>query len=138
MRRYDDGSNIRSTIEVLEDAGLLIDDRVPSFTKLFERKTHALPEPMRSQLELWRDIMVDGSTTAPRRQPRDTMTVKGQMYGILPAITRWVEGGRTSLVGIDTEDILAALPDDPSPRHTMMLGFRSLFTILRGRKQIFL
>lgn len=70
---------------------------------------------MRSQLELWRDIMVDGSKTPPRRQPRDTMTVKGQMYGILPAITRWVEGGRTSLVGVDTEDILAALPDDPSP-----------------------
>lgn len=76
---------------------------------------------MRSRLELWRDIMVDGSKTPPRRQPRDTMTVKGQMYGILPAITRWVEGGRTSLVGVDTEDILAALPDDPSPRHTMML-----------------
>lgn len=137
MRSYDDGSNIRSTIEVLEDAGLLIDDRVPSFTKLFERKTHALPEPMRSQLELWRDIMVDGSKTPPRRQPRDTMTVKGQMYGILPAITRWVDDGRTSLAGISTEDILAALPDDPSRRHTMLLGFRSLFTILRGRKQVF-
>lgn len=137
MRRYDDGSNIRSTIEVLEDAGLLTDDRVPSFTKLFERKTHALPEPMRSQLELWRDIMVDGSKTPPRRQPRDTMTVKGQMYGILPAITRWVEEGRTSLAGISTEDILAALPDDPSRRHAMMLGFRSLFTILHGRKLVF-
>ena len=138
MRSYDDDSNIRSTIEVLEDAGLLIDDRVPSFTKLFARKTQALPEPMRSQLELWRDIMVDGSKTPPRRQPRDTMTVKGQMYGILPAITRWVEDGRTSLVGISTEDILAMLPDDPSRRHTMMLGFRTLFTILRGRKLVFL
>lgn len=138
MRSYDDDSNIRSTIEVLEDAGLLIDDRVPSFTKLFERKTHALPEPMRSQLELWRDIMVDGSKTPPRRQPRDTMTVKGQMYGILPAITRWVADGRTSLVAISTEDILTALPDDPSPRHTMLLGFRTLFTILHGRKKIFI
>ena len=49
MRSYGDDGNIRSTIEVLEDAGLLIDDRVPSFTTLFERKTHALPEPMRSQ-----------------------------------------------------------------------------------------
>lgn len=138
MRSYDGGSNMRSTIEVLEDAGLLIDDRGPSFTTLFERKTHALPEPMRSQLELWRDIMVDGSKTPPRRQPRDTMTVKGQMYGILPAITRWVEDERTSLAGISTEDIVAALPDDPSRRHTMMLGFRSLFTILRGRKQVFI
>lgn len=138
MRNYDDGSNIRSTIEILEDAGLLIDDRVPSFAKLFERKTHALPEPMRSQLELWRDIMVDGSKTPPRRQPRDTMTVKGQMYGILPAITRWVDDGRTSRAGISTEDILVVLPGDPSPRHTMLLGFRSLFTILRGRKQVFI
>ncbi|WP_461410971.1 hypothetical protein [Georgenia sp.] len=137
MRSYDDGSNIRSTIEILEDSGQLIDDRVPSFDKLFERKTRALPESMRSQLELWRDIMVNGSKTSPRRHPRDTMTVKGQMYGILPAITRWVEEGRTSLVGISSGDILAVLPDDPSPRHSMMLGFRTLFTILRGRKQIF-
>ena len=59
------------------------------------------------------------------------------MYGILPAITRWVDDGRTSLAGISTEDILAAFPDDPSRRHTMLLGFRSLFTILRGRKQVF-
>lgn len=137
MRTYDDTRNIRSTIEVLEDAGLLIDDRVPSFDALFARKTQAVPEPMRSQLELWRDIMVGGSKTPPRRQPRDTMTVKGQMYGILPAITRWVSEGRTSLAEISTEDILAVLPDEPSPRHMMMLGFRTLFPILRGRKEIF-
>ncbi|GAB3769323.1 hypothetical protein GCM10028864_68800 [Microlunatus parietis] len=137
MRRYDDDGNIRSTIEVLGDADLLIDDRVPTFEQLFDRKTRHLPEPMRSQLELWRDIMADGSKTTPRRQPRDTMTVKGQMYGILPAITRWVEEGRTSLTGISTEDILDALPDDPSRQHTMMLGFRTLFTILRGRKIVF-
>lgn len=110
---------------------------MPTFAKLFGRKTHALPEPMRSQLEFWRDIMVDGSKTPPRRHPRDTMTVKGQMYGILPAITRWVEDGRTSLAGIGTKDILAVLPDDPSRLHTMMLGFRTLFTILRGHKQVF-
>src|SRR5699024_11425624 len=110
---------------------------VPSFTNLSERKTLALPEPIRSHLDLWRDLTVDGFNTPPRRQPRDTRTVKGQMYGILPAITRWVDDGRTSLAGISTEDILAALPDDPSRRHTMLLGFRSLFTILRGRKQVF-
>lgn len=137
MGNYDGDRNVRSTIEVLEDAGLLVDDRVPSFDALWERKTHAIPEPMRTQLELWRDIMVDGSKIPPRRQPRDTSTVKGQMYGILPAITRWVEEGRTSLVGIGTEDILAVLPDDPSRRHAMMLGFRTLFPILHGRKQIF-
>lgn len=137
MRNYDDGSNIRSTIEVLEDAGLLIDDRVPSFDKLFERKTQAVSEPMRSQLELWRDIMVNGSKTPPRRHPRDTMTVKGQMYGILPAVTRWVAEGHTSLAEISTADILAVLPDELSPRHTMMLGLRTLFPILRGRKEIF-
>lgn len=137
MRSYDDGSNFRSTIEVLQDAGLLIDDRVPSFDRLFERKTRAFPEPMRSQLELWRNIMINGSKTPPRRQPRDMMTVKGQMYGILPAIHRWVEQGRTSLTEISTEDILAVLPDEPSPRHMMMLGFRTLFPILRGRKQVF-
>jgi len=137
MRRYDDDGNIRSTIEVLDDAGLLIDDRVPTFEKLFARKTGHLPEPMRSQLELWRNIMVDGSKTPPRRQPRDTMTAKGQMYGIPPAITRWVDEGRTSLTGISTEDILDALPDDPNRQHTMMLGLRTLFTILRGRKIVF-
>ena len=38
LRSYND-HNVRSTIEVLEDAGLLIDDRAPSFDLLFARKT---------------------------------------------------------------------------------------------------
>ncbi|WP_337007321.1 MULTISPECIES: hypothetical protein [unclassified Microbacterium] len=137
MRNYDGDRNVRSTIEVLEDAGLLVDDRVPSFDALWERKTHAIPEPMRTQLDLWRDIMVNGSKIPPRRHPREPSTVKAQMYGLLPAIAAWVEDGHTSFAEISTEHILAVLPGDPSRGHLMMLGMRTLFPILRGRKQIF-
>lgn len=136
LRSYND-RNVRSTIEVLEDAGLLIDDRVPTFDRLFARKTVDIPDPMRTQLELWRTIMVNGSSKPPRRQPREASTVKAQMYGILPAVTTWVENGHTSFAEISTEDILAVLPDDPSPRHLMLLGLRTLFSILHGQKQIF-
>lgn len=137
LRHYDNAGNIRSTLDVLDAAGLLIDDRIPSIDRFFAGKFAGLPEPMQAHLELWFDIMLSGSRTPPRRKPREESTVRIQTRGIAPIVTAWAEAGHQSFAEITPELVLASLPADPTKRHAAMLGFRSLFTILNGRKLIF-
>jgi hypothetical protein len=137
LRRYDSESNVRSTLEVLDDAGLLVDDRVPAIDRFFEGKFASLPEAMRAHLELWFDVMLHGSRTPPRRKPREESTVRIQARGIAPILAAWAEAGHESFSGVTAELITASLPADPTNRHAATLGFRSLFTILKGRTLVF-
>ena len=59
LPRYD--GNITSTLDVLAAAGMLIDDRVSHVERYFAAKTGRLPEPMRAQLEVWLEVMLNGS-----------------------------------------------------------------------------
>lgn len=137
MRRYDSDSNVRSTLDVLGAAGLLVDDRPPRIERYFTDKTGALPEPMETQLEVWHDVMLNGSTTPPRRKPRDPATVKIQILGMAPVLRAWVDAGHNSLTEISSGMLTDALPADPVQRHWAERGMRSLFGILKGRKLIF-
>ena len=65
-----------STIDVLASAGLLIDDRTSPVERYFTKQIAGLPAPMTAQLRLWFDVMINGSTTSPRRRPRDPATAK--------------------------------------------------------------
>ena len=80
LRRYD--GTISSTIDVLTDAGLLIEDVPTRVEKYFAAKftdsdgdpdgdSGALPTLMRRHLELWLQIMLGGSRQSPRQLPRD-------------------------------------------------------------------
>jgi hypothetical protein len=137
LRRYDSAGNVRSTLEVLDAAGLLVDDRVPAIDRFFEGKFAGLPETMRAHLEVWFDVMLHGSRTPPRRKPRGEATVRIQARGIAPIVAAWADAGHESFSGVTAELIAASLPADPTNRHAAMLGFRSLFTVLKGRKLIF-
>ena len=59
LPRYD--GNINSTLDVLAAAGMLIDDRVSHVERYFAAKTAGLPEPMRAQLEIWLEVMLNGA-----------------------------------------------------------------------------
>ncbi len=137
LRRHDADANVVSTLDVLDAAGILIDDRVPTIDRYFDGKFESLPPTMRTQLELWFDIMIHGSRTPPRRKPRDPATVKIQILGIAPIITDWAAAGHHSLAEITTDMILVALPAERGKRHWAERGFRTLFSILKGRKLIF-
>ncbi|MFX5579010.1 hypothetical protein ABTD84_21380, partial [Acinetobacter baumannii] len=76
---HDADANVVSTLDVLDAAGILIDDRVPTIDRYFDGKFESLPPTMRAQLELWFDIMIHGSRIPPRRKPRDPATVKIQI-----------------------------------------------------------
>lgn len=135
LSRYD--GNVGSTLEVLAAAGLLIDDRVSHTERYFAGKTAQLPEPMKAQLEVWLEVMVGGSSQAPRRRPRDPQTTRIHILGISPILQAWAEAGHQSLAEITSAQVLAALPESGSRRNFAEYGLRSLFTVLKGRKLIF-
>jgi hypothetical protein len=136
LPRYD--GNINSTLDVLDAAGLLIDDRTSHVQRYFAGKTDGLPDTMKAQLETWLDVMLDGSNTAPRRRSRDPQTARIHILGITPILQAWAAAGYESLAEITPEDVRAALPESGSRRNFAEYGLRSLFTVLKARKLIFI
>ncbi len=135
LPRY--GGNITSTLEVLQVAGLLHDDRPTHVQRYFAGKTDGLPEPMTSQLETWLQVMLDGHATTPRRHARKPETTRIHIMGIAPIIRRWADAGHYSLAEITADDVRAALPSGGSRRNFAEYGLRSLFATLKARKLIF-
>ena len=135
LPRYD--GNIRSTLDVLAAADLLIDDRPTRVQTYFAARTGGLPAPMAEQLETWLEVMLNGSTTAPRQRSRDPQTAQIHILGIAPIIHAWAAAGHQSLAEITAADVRAALPPVGSHRTWAEYGLRSLFCTLKARKIIF-
>ena len=135
LPRYD--GNINSTLEVLASAGLLIDDRISPVERYFAGKTDALPAPMREQLEIWLEVMLKGSRTAPRQRSRDPETLRIQIMGIAPIVHGWAAQGHRSLAEITPEQVRIALPASGAKRNWAEHGLRSLFRALKARKLVF-
>ena len=135
LPRYD--GNINSTLDVLAAAGMLIDDRVSHVERYFATKAGRLPEPMRAQLEVWLEVMLNGSSTSPRQRSRDPQTARIHIMGIAPILTGWADAGHQSLAEITSEEIRASLPGTGPRRNWAEYGLRSLFKVLKARKLIF-
>lgn len=136
LPRYD--GNISSTLDVLAAADMLIDDRVPNVERYFAGKTARLPEPMKAQLEVWLEVMLSGSSTAPRQRSRDPQTSRIHIMGIAPIIQAWADAGHQSLAEISAEQVRTALPKSGARRNWAETGLRSLFKVLKDRKLIFI
>lgn len=130
-------TNASATLDVLVVAGLLNDDRPRNPERYFTERTMALPPTITAQLRIWFDVMLNGSTTTPRRHPRDPETIKHHIRGMTPLIRIWVANGHDTLASITTDQVLAVLPVHPPRRHIAEQGLRSLFEILKARKQVF-
>ncbi len=129
---------IRPVLEILATVDMLDDDRVPPIRSWFDQQTARLPPAMTDELRTWLDIMLDGSTTAPRRRPRTATTTRIYLVQLLPALNIWAHNGRTSLREITTDDLVAVLPAPGASRSLFGQSARSLFRILKARKLIFL
>jgi len=130
---------INSTLDVLDAAGLLIDDRTSHVERYFASNTSSLPEPMRTQLEVWLRVMLDGSTASPRQHSRDPQTARLHIMGIAPIMWAWAGDGHESLAEITSDDVRAALLSQRGAhRNFAEYGLRSLFKVLKGRKMVFL
>ena len=75
--------------EVIAAAGMLEDDIEPPVVRWFRDKTAALPEQMRRELDVWLDVMRNGSTTPPRSKPRAEGTIRAQLAFALPTLRSW-------------------------------------------------
>ncbi len=131
------GGNITSTLDVLAEAGLLIDDRPSHAERFFAGRTANLPEPMKQQLEVWLEVMLNGSTKQPRRRSRDPQTVRIHILGVAPIIEAWASAGHQSFAEITAEQVRASLPATGSRRNWADYGLKSLFTVLKDKKLIF-
>ncbi|WP_244235770.1 MULTISPECIES: hypothetical protein [Micromonospora] len=122
--------------DVLDDAGLLDDDRQPAILAWFTISTAGLPALMRDELTEWLQVMRHGSTSPPRRKPRADSTISTHLRWALPTLQQWATT-HDSLREIGIDDVTTALPADPLARYTTLQGLRSIFRILKARKLVF-
>jgi hypothetical protein len=131
------GLTAMPVIDVATAAGVMIDDRQPAIRGWFTTTVAELPNPMQAEVTEWFDVMLNGSTTPPRRRARDQQTVRVYLRWAMPALTSWAEQGHQSLREITPDDVRAVLPDSGNPRSTMGAGLRSILTLLKARKTLF-
>lgn len=124
-------------IDVFDEAGLLIDDRIPAIETWFTRQVAGLPEPMVEEVRAWFTTLLHGRQSTPRRHPRTQITARLYLGWALPALHTWAATGRQSLREISVEDVNTALPASGNPRAALGQALRSLFTILKAQKVIF-
>lgn len=129
---------VRPILAVLDDAGVLHDDRPASVETWFERKVCDLPDTMADELRQWFDVLHNGSSTPPRSRPRHPVTIKTRLAWSLPTLQLWATAGHDSLREISREDILTVLPSAGTPRVKLGDGLRSIFGTLRARKVLFI
>lgn len=78
--------------EVLDEMGVLVDDRRPSFEGWLERKLHGLAEGISDEAEAWARTLHDGG---PRTKARDPGTVWHHMNNACPRC--WPGPGATTI-----------------------------------------
>ena len=137
IRLQEIGLTAIPVIDVATAAGVMLDDRQPAIYAYFDTTTAHLPEQIRTELNEWFTVMLNGSTTPPRRKPRDQQTTRLYLRWAMPALTTWAKQGHYSLREITTSDIRAVLPPSGNPRSTMGAGLRSILTLLKARKVLF-
>ncbi|MEU6370303.1 hypothetical protein ABZ876_32425 [Streptomyces sp. NPDC046931] len=122
---------------ILERAGLLHNDRLPTVIAWAEQQITALPPVMADEVRAWLAIMHEGSDVPPRRRPRSETTIRLHLRWALPALTRWAADGKTSLREITPADVRSALPPTGANRTRMGQGLRSLYRVLKAQRLVF-
>jgi integrase len=131
------GLPVRPVLAILEEAGMLDDDRTPAIQRWFDRQVAELPAAMASELGVWFEVLLHGSHTPPRTRPRAEVTIRTQLSWAAPRLQAWAEAGHQSLREISRDDVLAALPAGGNPRATLGRALRSVFKVLKARKITF-
>ena len=116
--------SITRTAEILALAGLLDDDRVPSFTSLAQERLALLPAPMAADVRDWLRTRSQGG---PRSRPRDEHTVRMNLNRVHPLLLEWA-GHYIHLREVTAADVIAATGPLPASRRRQTLtALRSLF-----------
>ena len=122
------------TAEVLQEMGVLVDDRRPSFDGWLERNLDSLASGIRAGTEAWLRTLRDGG---PRSRPRDISSAWNHMYYLRPVLLAW-SGRYGHLREVTRDDALAVLGElHGSRRSNVLVALRSLFAFCKKQKTIF-
>jgi hypothetical protein len=126
--------SVTRTAEILGLAGLLHDDRIPSFTCLARQRLALLPAPMATDVGHWLRTRIQGG---PRSRPRNEHTVRMNLNRVHPPLLDWA-GRYVHLREVTTADIIAATtPLHGSRRRQTLTALRSLFSHAKTAGTIF-
>ena len=126
--------SITRTAEILALAGLLHDDRIPSFTSLAQPRLALLPAPMAADVRDWLRTRSQGG---PRSRPRDEHTVRMNFNRVHPLLLAWA-GHYTHLREVTGADVIAATGLlSGSRRRQTLTALRSLFGHCKKTGRIF-
>jgi hypothetical protein len=121
-------------IDVLDQAGALLDDRPDSLTVWLQEQLSGFPSRIKAELGVWIDVLRSGGT---RRTPRSRSTIVTSISSIRPFLTD-VSGRYATLRQVTRQDItswIAARPGRSRARDASTL--RTLFRILKTERLIF-
>ncbi len=126
--------SVTRTAEILGQAGLLRDDRVPSFTSLMHQRLALLPALMAADVGHWLRTRSEGG---PRSHPRNEHTVRMNLNRVHPLLLEWAER-YAHLREVTAADIIAATtPLRGSLRRQTFTALRSLFGHCKKTGMIF-
>ena len=80
--------SVTRTAEILGLAGLLHDDRIPSFTALIQARLALLPAPIAADAGHWLRTRIQGG---PRSHPRNEHTVRMNLNRVHPLLLDWAQ-----------------------------------------------
>ncbi len=122
------------TAEVLQEMGVLADDRRPSFDGWLERNLDGLAPGIRADAEAWLRTLRDGG---PRSRPRNIASAWTYMLCLRPVLLAW-SGRYGHLREVTRDDVPAILGElHGSRRSNVLVALRSLFTSCKKQKTIF-
>jgi hypothetical protein len=128
------GISTERVAEVLEEMGVLADDRRPSFEGWLERKLEGLAEGIGREAGSWLRTMRDGG---PRSRARSLETVWRHMNNVRPVLLDWSQR-YDHLREVTRDDIQAILGGlHGTRRSSFLVSLRSLFAFCKKKGIVF-
>ena len=126
--------SVERAAEVLQEMGVLVDDRRPSFEGWLERKLDGLADGIGREAGAWLRTMRDGG---PRSRPRSLETVWRHMNNVRPVLLDWSQR-YDHLREVTRDDIQAILGDlHGTRRSSFLVSLRSLFAFCKKKGMVF-
>ncbi|WP_274567748.1 hypothetical protein [Streptomyces spiramyceticus] len=126
--------SIERTVEVLQEMGIFLDDRRPSFEDWLESKLDGLAPGIGRETGKWSRTLHDGG---PRTLARHPNTVQGYLNAIRPVLLRW-SADHDHLREVTREEVLAHVKTlQGRERHQALVALRSLFAWAKKNGLVF-